>query len=141
MLPDVVYAKTMTALAADVSSISSKNLRDHAPVVVVMRIGFCAVQADRESWDYNRFMQARQGNAHVRGAFTRDPNTSSMEEIEQTDIGSTPDEVWSRLAAAVCRVSRRHFILKRNVVTRTINSWKNRLHAQSQNTQICAIQQ
>ena len=109
MLQDVVDAKTMIALAAKVSSISSKNLRDPVPAVADMRIGFCAVQADRESWDYNRFMQAIKGDFHIRDAFTRDFNTSFIEEIEHTDIGSTPDEMWNRLVA------------------RTFNLWKNRL--------------
>ena len=58
-LPDVVYTKTLISLATKISSICSRHLRHHAPVLIVLKLGLLAVQTDKFGWDFDKLMQAQ----------------------------------------------------------------------------------
>ena len=129
LLAEVSKCHTLLGMATRLSSINTRQLRDHAPLLLQWRVAFAADAKKDIVWDRNKLMQALQGDFKIRDGFTVMFNRQFWQTMDKGEVQYTPDTIWSRLSQVVRAVAEVHFAKKPDPVIKTLQTWKTRFLA------------
>ena len=110
VLSSVMNCKTLLRLAAKITSIKTRGLRDHAPLFVSLRMGFLAHEENKHKWDTDKLMRAVTGDFKCRDEFVTDVCRSiEQRESEFDELNTDPDAYWDLLENVVRFHAKAHF--------------------------------
>ena len=129
LLAEVTKCHTLLGMASRLSSIHTRELRDHAPVLLQWRHLFAVDANQFVRWDRNKLMRAIQGDFVIRDAFNHEFNRCFMQAQDEEQVQYTPDTVWNRLAKVVKTVAEKHFVQQASPASKMLTTWKSRFFA------------
>ena len=129
LLAQVTKCHTLLGMATRLSSINTRQLRDHAPLLLQWRV-FCAADAKKDiAWDRIKLMQALHWDFRIRDGFTVQFHRQFLQTMDHGEVQYTPDTIWNMLSQVVRDVAEVHFSKKPDPVIKALQTWKTRFLA------------